>query len=183
MDSEMDVIVVGGGLSGLTCARRLTEAGLSCQLLEASDHVGGRARTDKVDGFLLDRGFQVFLTAYPEAQSILNYDQLELKSFEPGALIRFEGKFRRLADPWRRPRHLLATALSPVASLRDKLRIASFRRHTTRAKLHEIFERPEQTTIDLLRSRGFSEIVIERFFRPFLGGIFLDRDLATSSRM
>ena len=183
MDSVLDTIIGGGGISGLTCARELTAAGLSCQLLEASDQVGGRARTDKVDGFLLDRGFQVFLTAYPEAQAILSYDELELKSFEPGALIRFQGKFRRLADPWRQPRHLLATALSPVASLQDKLRIASFRRHTTRGKPHGSFERPEQTTIDLLRSRGFSEIVIERFFRPFLGGIFLDRDLATSSRM
>jgi len=183
MNSELDAIIVGGGLAGLTSARTLCAAGLSCQLLEASDVVGGRVRTDAFDGFLLDRGFQVFLTAYPQARAMLDYPQLDLRCFEPGALIRFRGKFHRLADPWRRPQHIVATALSPVATLADKLRIASFRKHTTRVPLTEIYDRPEQATIDLLHERGFSEIIIERFFRPFLGGVFLDATLQTSSRL
>ncbi|MEO7143186.1 MAG: FAD-dependent oxidoreductase, partial [Bryobacteraceae bacterium] len=70
---QVDVAIVGAGLAGLCCARRLTEAGVSCLVLEASDGIGGRMRTDQVDGFLLDRGFQVLLTAYPEAQNILDY--------------------------------------------------------------------------------------------------------------
>ena len=180
---DFDAIVIGGGLSGLTCARTLCEAGVSCQLLEASEQVGGRVRTDEVDGFLLDRGFQVLLTAYPEAQAILDYDSLDLCRFEPGSLIRYDGKLVRMSDPWRRPKHIFSTALSPAATLADKLRIASFRRHATQGSVADIHDRPEQRTIDLLRSRGFSDVIIERFFRPFLGGVFLDNDLETSSRM
>lgn len=183
MDTKLDAIVVGGGLSGLVCARQLCDAGLSCQLLESSDQVGGRVRTDEVEGFLLDRGFQVFLTAYPEARAALDYDALNLRRFEPGALIRFEGKFHRFSDPWRRPRHALATALSPAGTLSDKLRVAGFRRYATRGELKDVYNRRERPTIELLRERGFSDTIIERFFRPFLGGVFLDPELQTSSRM
>ena len=111
------VLIVGGGLAGLCCARYLNQQGIENEVLEASDRAGGRVRTDEVDGFLLDRGFQVLLTAYPEAQRVLDYESLELCRFEPGALVRYRGKFRRFADPWRQPRHLLATALSPLAHL------------------------------------------------------------------
>lgn len=183
MDANFDAIIVGGGLAGLNCARHLSNAGWHCQLLEASDQIGGRIRTDRVEGFLLDRGFQVFLTAYPEAKATLNYEQLNLCPFEPGALIHWGGKFHRLSDPWRRPRHALATAFSPVATISDKFRIAAFRRHVRRNSLDEIYQRPEQTTMQRLRDRGFSDVIIERFFRPFFGGVFLDHELETSSRM
>ena len=98
-----DVIIVGAGLSGLCCALRLQQAGVDCTVLEASDGVGGRIRTDEVDGFLLDRGFQVFLTSYPEAQQVLDFPSLQLRAFQPGALVRHAGCFHELADPWRRP--------------------------------------------------------------------------------
>ncbi len=163
--------------------RKLCEQRRACLLLEASDKIGGRVATDRVDGFLLDRGFQVFLTAYPEAQAMLDYHKLQLCRFEPGALIRVNGKFQRLSDPWRRPQHLFATVFSQAATLADKLRIASFRKRTTRGDLEQIYNRPEQATIDLLRQQGFSEAIIERFFKPFLGGVFLDGQLQTSSRM
>lgn len=179
----MDAIVVGGGVAGLACALNLHKSGFSCLLVEASDEIGGRVRTDELDGFLLDRGFQVYLTAYPEGLATLDYEQLEFCSFEPGAMIRYGEKFHRLSDPWRRPQHALSTLFSSAATLGDKLRIAGFRKHTTRGQLSDIYERSEQTTLALLRGRGFSEIVIERFFRPFLGGVFLDADLQTSSRM
>lgn len=183
MHDQLDVIIIGGGLAGLVCARKLSEAGFSCRLLEASDDIGGRVRTDEVDGFLLDRGFQVFLTAYPEAKTVLDYDDLDLCPFEPGAISWFGGRFHRMSDPWRRPQHVLATAFSSSATLADKLRIAKFRKDTIKASLDEIYDRNEQPTIELLRERGFSEVIIERFFRPFLGGVFLDGELQTSSRM
>ena len=183
MKNEVDSIIVGGGIAGLAAALKLSAAGFTCRILEGSDRVGGRVATDNVNGFLLDRGFQVFLTAYPEARTLLNYDALNLCPFEPGALVRFRGRFRRLSDPWRRPQHLLATAMSPIASLADKLRIAHFRRDTSRGSLSDLYQRPEKSTLQLLRDRGFSDVIIERFFRPFLGGVFLEGDLQTTSRM
>lgn len=179
---DFDVLIIGGGLAGLCCARRLCQAGISCRVLEASEAVGGRVRTDRVDGFLLDRGFQVLLTAYPEARQILDYRALDLRPFEPGALIRVGGRFQRLVDPWRRPRFLLSSAFSSAGTLGDKLRIAGLRRRLGRLTLDQLYEQPEQTTAEQLRERGFSPMIVDRFFRPFLGGVFLDRDLQASSR-
>lgn len=178
----METIIIGGGLSGLVCARKLQAAGHECQVLEATDRVGGRIKTDNVDGFLLDHGFQVFLTAYPEAKAILDYDGLQLRTFDPGALIQCDG-LHRLVDPWRQPRHLLSTAFSQAATFSDKLKVRALRSDVTRGGIETAYEWKEQPTIDLLRARGFSNTIIERFFRPFLGGIFLESDLQTSSRL
>ncbi|MFZ5833144.1 MAG: FAD-dependent oxidoreductase [Planctomycetota bacterium] len=100
MAPNCEVIVFGAGLAGLCCARRLMESGRDCLLLEASDGVGGRVRTDLVEGFRLDRGFQVLLTAYPAAQAILDYDRLDLRPFYAGAIVLHAGRFHRVADPW-----------------------------------------------------------------------------------
>ncbi len=181
--AEWDVIIVGAGIAGLTCAEKLCSNDFNVLVLESSGTPGGRIATDHHHGFLLDRGFQVLLTAYPEAKQTLDYDNLQLHHFEPGSLIWHDGAFHRLSDPWRRPRHLFATAFSPSATFLDKLRIAKFRRDVSAGDLEQLYERPEQTTIEMLRQRGFSPTIIERFFRPFLGGVFLDRDLRTSSRL
>lgn len=66
--NDFSTVIIGGGISGLTCAKYLNEKEYSFMLLEGSDAFGGRVRTDKVDGFLLDRGFQILLTNYPEAK-------------------------------------------------------------------------------------------------------------------
>ena len=178
-----DVLILGGGLAGLACACELTTRGVSCQILEASDAVGGRVRTDVVDGFLLDRGFQVLLTAYPEAQRQLDYSALQLRAFAPGALVRFEGRFHSVVDPWRRPLGVFRTLASPIGSLGDKVKVARLRQRVTRPPLESIFQSPDRSTLDYLRGCGFSSAMIERFFRPFFGGIFLERELRTSSRM
>lgn len=178
-----DVVIVGGGLAGLACAARLQAEGLSFLLLEAANRPGGRVRTDAVDGFLLDRGFQVLLTAYPEARSVLDFDALDLHHFRPGALVHHDGDFQRLSDPFRRPGDMLETLQSSVGTLTDKLRVARLRRRVRRGDLEELFSRPETTTEERLRLEGFSSKFIETFFRPFLAGIFLERDLRTSSRM
>lgn len=185
VESEMSdrVIVVGAGLSGLCCAKRLNAAGVACTVLEAADHVGGRVATDEVDGFLLDRGFQVLLTAYPEAREVLDYDKLNLKAYEPGAMIRIGSSFDVISDPWRSPGRLIKTALSKVGSLGDKLKIQTLRRQSRVGTLDDVFNAPEQTTLQSLKEYGFSDQMIQRFFKPFLGGVFLDSDLETSSRM
>ena len=182
-DFDSDVIIVGGGLAGLCCARHLNDAGVSCRLLEASDRVGGRVRTDQVDGFLLDRGFQTFLTSYPEAQRVLDYEALQLRCFEPGAMVRVNGRFHRFCDPWRRPQHAMAVALSAVGSLNDKVKVGRLRKRLLSCKLEDIFHGPNISTLEALQREGFSERFIQRFFRPLLGGVFLDPELAASSRM
>lgn len=178
-----DVAIIGAGLAGLTCARRLQAAGVDCEVLEASDAVGGRVRTDVVDGFRLDRGFQVLLTAYPEARRWLDYGRLELKNFSAGARVWCEGRMHRVSDPWREPGALGDTLRAPVGSWADKGRIGLLRWQARRGTLKELFARPETSALAALRARGFSERMIDRFLRPWLGGVFLDSDLATSSRM
>jgi hypothetical protein len=178
-----DVTIIGAGLAGISCARELVARGLHVEVLEAADQVGGRVRTDSYRGFLLDRGFQILLTAYPECRLALDYEALDLKNFYPGALVWFDGKFHRLADPWRRLLGAVASFNSGIGTFADKARIAQLRESVMRAPLHEIFARPETTAIAALKERRFSDEMIERFFRPFLAGIFLERNLLTSSRM
>lgn len=173
-----DVIIIGAGLAGLACAKLLRARDVTCVLLEASDGVGGRVRTDVSQGFSLDRGFQVLLTAYPEAQVLLDYSSLHLQPFAPGALIQRNGARHLLADPFRRPTQALPSLLAPIGSWADKLRVGRMR--------YRVLHSPSQgdsTTLEYLQSQGFSADFIESFFRPFFGGIFLERELRTSCRM
>ncbi len=183
MEKEADVIVIGAGVAGLRCTLELQKRGLKPILLEASDRVGGRIRTDTLEGFQLDRGFQVLLTAYDECQSILDYGALELGAFEPGALIWTGSQVEKLIDPWRRPKQLFRSALSPIGSLGDKLKIGGLREKLRRKPVNAIYESQDSTTIEHLQNLGFSPDIIESFFRPFYGGIFLERELETSRRM
>lgn len=180
---SVETLVIGAGLAGLAAAVRLHEAGREVLVLEASDAVGGRVRTDEIDGFLLDRGFQVYLDAYPESGSLLDLASLDLHPFEPGALVWKHGKLRRIMDVFRRPSHLPETALQPVGSPLDKLRVARMRWRLLRKTPEAIWSAPQRTTIDLLRGEGFSEGFIDEFFRGFYGGVFLEDLLVTSSRM
>jgi len=181
--SHRPVVVVGAGLAGLTCARALCGHGHPVAVLEAADGVGGRVRTDVVEGFRLDRGFQVLFTAYPEARRVLDYARLDLGAFVPGALVRFGGRFHRVVDPVRRPGSALEGLLSPVGTLGDKLRVLRLRQRASAMTLETIFSSPERSVRDELSALGFSEEFVRRFFRPFLGGIFLDASLETTSRM
>ncbi|MEM9409589.1 MAG: NAD(P)/FAD-dependent oxidoreductase [Planctomycetota bacterium] len=178
-----DAIIVGAGLSGLACARTLIEAGKSCKIFEASDRVGGRIKTEVVDGFRLDHGFQVFLTAYPEAQRVLDFKALNLKQFKSGALIRYDGNFCRVSDIIRHPADLPGNLFTKAASLADKLKIASLRLELGKKSLEEIETAENCTTRERLKSFGFSNRIIQSFFRPFFGGVFLESDLLTSRRM
>ncbi|MGQ9921663.1 MAG: NAD(P)/FAD-dependent oxidoreductase [Desulfobacca sp.] len=181
--SPRPVVIIGAGVAGLCCARRLQQRQIPYVMLEASDDIGGRVRTDRLEGFLLDRGFQVLQTGYPEAQKELDYRALRLHPFHPGALVYYRGRLHRVADPFRQPQHLLATMLSPIGSMGDKIRIARLRYQVCRPPLAELFQQPETSTLTYLQAQGFSANIIERFFRPFYSGVFLEKELASSSRM
>lgn len=177
------VAIVGAGLAGLRCAGLLADNGHEVVVYEASDGVGGRARTDSVGDFRLDRGFQVLLTAYPEAQRALDYGALGLGEFEPGAMVRMGDGFELFSDPLRRPRSTPAVLGSPVGTLADKLRLGWMRQELVSGRPDRILARPDRPARRALEERGFSQGVIERFFRPFFGGVFIDPDLETSSRL
>ena len=178
-----DVVVIGAGLAGLECARLLEEQQMDVALLEATDAPGGQVRTDVVNGFRLDRGFQVLLDSYPEAQRALDYPALSLKRFLPGALVWHKGSFHRFADPFREPLAATGLLLDPVISLMDKLRVLRLRSQIASIGDDGYLERPECTTREYLRDFGFSDVTIRRFFQPFFGGVFLEMELATSSRL
>ncbi|MDJ0522019.1 MAG: NAD(P)/FAD-dependent oxidoreductase [Planctomycetota bacterium] len=182
--SEHDdpVLIIGAGLAGLRCAVELQSAGVPYRVLEASDAVGGRMRTDVVDGFRLDRGFQILLTAYPEAQHALDYDALDLRSFYPGALIRRRDRFVRLADPKRKPLAALGSLFGSLGTLADKWRILRLKRNACEGSLAELWSREFTTTDEALKRMGFSEAMRDGFFQPWLSGVFLEKELRTSSR-
>ncbi|MBW2436529.1 MAG: FAD-dependent oxidoreductase, partial [Deltaproteobacteria bacterium] len=127
MNSDI-VIIVGAGIAGLSCARRLHDAGIRFHIVEASDRIGGRVKTDRVDGFLLDHGFQVLQDAYPEARRQLDYKTLNLHSFAPGVIIRADSQFYRLADPRRIPQYVKETLRAPIGNFSDRLKLVRLSR-------------------------------------------------------
>lgn len=180
--TKPDVIVIGAGLAGLACALTLRDRGLEPLILEAAAGVGGRVRTDRRQGFLLDRGFQVLQTWYPEAQRWLDYDRLDLRPFYPGAQVRTGGRWHRVSDVWRQPARLPEMLVSPIGTLGDKLRLLKLRLDCLSGSLEELYGRPESLALARLRDRGFSPRIIERFFKPFFSGVFFEPELAVSSR-
>ena len=178
MRDAPDVIVIGAGLAGLAAARTLAAHDVPVLVLEAEDAVGGRVRTERVDGFLVDRGFQVLLDAYPEAQRQLDLRALDLGRFAPGALVYRDGGFGRVGDPWRAPGSAWATLTSGAFTSMDAWRMLALRGASLRALRAGFDVGAGPSTLEALRARGFSDRAIDRFFRPFFGGVFLDRDLA-----
>ncbi|KAI5661438.1 hypothetical protein M9H77_20761 [Catharanthus roseus] len=177
------VIVIGAGLAGLAAAIRLHADKVPFLLLESSDAVGGRVRSDHVDGFILDRGFQIFITGYPEAQKLLDYSALNLQKFYAGAKVYYDGSFHRVADPLRHFSDSLLSLANPVGTIIDKLLIGLTRIRVLTQSDDQILTAEEVRTIQLLRETGFSDAMMDRFFRPFFGGIFFDRQLETTSRL
>ena len=179
------VIIIGGGISGLTAARQLHQKGIDFLLLEGSDRIGGRVKTDLIDGFRLDHGFQVLLTAYPEVKRWLDYSSLHLQSFNPGALLLYpDGSKDQLGDPMRDIGSLFPTLFSNAGNLRDKLKIWTLKNRLSGMSLEEIFAQKEVSTLEALsQDYGFSDQIIRHFFQPFFTGIFLESELKTSRRM
>ncbi|MEZ0538585.1 protoporphyrinogen/coproporphyrinogen oxidase [Fibrella arboris] len=181
----MPIVIIGAGMAGLTCANYLHQKGRDVLVLDADNVPGGRVRTDLVNGFRLDRGFQILLTAYPEAQRLLNYTALDLQLFRSGALIHHETpsetQWMKLLNPFSEPLGTFQTLFSPIGTMADKFRIVDLIRHVQALSSTDLFNQSATTTATYLRDHGFSEQIIERFFRPFFGGVFLEDDLTTSS--
>src|SRR5215212_4199877 len=181
----MKVIIVGAGLAGLTCAKVLTERGHEVVVFEVSDGVGGRVRTDEKHGFLLDLGFQVYFTAYPAAKRYLDHAALDLRAFDPGAIICRGARSSVISDPLRDPGALVPSLRSEAGSLGDKLRTLGLVARTVPVGAPAAGELggSDTSSLEYLRESGFSEEFVGSFFRPFYGGIFLDRSLGTSARV
>lgn len=181
-EPETDVIVVGAGLAGLVAALHLVVAGHAVRVLEAAESVGGRVATDVVDGFRLDRGFQVLNTSYPRVQRELDVGALRLQAFDPGALVHVGGVLHRLADPHRRPQAALATLSAPIGTTGDKLRLAAMVGAAAALPVPWLLRLEETSAYESIRGWGLSDTVIDRFVRPFLSGVLLEDELTTSSR-
>jgi len=172
------VVVVGGGLAGIVCARRLNRAGVPVQLLESEDSLGGRLRTSEVDGFKIDRGFQVFFTAYPHVKIELDWRKLNLGFFVPGCSVWDGKRFHEVRND-----DELSMAFSSWLPMQDKMRMLSFNSELKKLEFREIWSEEDAAASDSLLDAGFTQKFLDRFARPFFGGIFLDRSLQVSSRM
>lgn len=175
---QPDVILVGAGLAGLACARDLASRGLHPLVLEASPRIGGRIATDTVDGFRIDRGFQVLLTSYPEARRTFDFGALELASFRSGALVRQGGRNHQVSDPWRAPWRAIQTLTAPFVSFADGLRLAKLRRVCVNAP----HTAPDGSARAWLQALGFSQALREAFLRPFFSGVTLEPELEVPAR-
>jgi phytoene dehydrogenase-like protein len=177
------IVIIGAGIAGLTCAKYLKDKGIEAIILEASFGVGGRVRTDIVDGFKLDRGFQVLLTSYPEARKLLNYNDLRFKKLPSGARIRQGEMFFVMPNPLKNFATAPEALFAPVGSLWDKLKVLQLNLSLKNAPEPTAAEASaKQTTLDFLREFGYSDTIIDRFFRPFFRGVFLEKELKTDAR-
>ena len=178
-----DANVVGGGLAGLVAATRLAEAGADVTLYERRPTVGGRVRTREVDGFTLDRGFQVLFTSYPAVARELDLRELDLQRFSPGATICRPGSRAVLSDPLRDPRRAVESAFNHEVTFSDKLRTLALRYDLSKREEHEFFIGTDASIREYLHDWGFSDAYVEHFVEPFYGGITLDRSLSTSKHV
>lgn len=185
--SRTDVVIVGAGLAGLAAAVTLHAAGVDAVVLEAADDVGGRVRTDVVDGFLLDRGFQLINPAYPAVRRLLDLGALDLHRYVAGVVVALEGGSRRLADPRRAPAWLPATtaalpALGRLSAARGAAALTAYAGVAGVEPAPRLKRRPDTTADAALRAAGVEGPVLERVVRPFLAGVLGEGDLTTSRR-
>ena len=181
--SAYKIHIIGAGISGLIAAQILENHGYHPTIMEASASVGGRVKSDIVKDYTLDHGFQVLLTSYPAAKQYLNYDALDLQELLPGATIFKNGKQQTIGDPLRSLSLLIPTLFSSIGLISDKIKILKLNTVLKKKKLFTIFKEDEKTTLLYLKHLGFSEEIIQNFFKPFFSGIFLEPNLETSSRM
>ena len=186
LGSRAEVVVVGAGLAGLACAQRLRRRGVNVVVLEAGDAVGGRVRTDTINGFLCDRGFQLINPAYPEVRRVLDLPALRLQSF-PAAIVVATGTGRRtLADPRRAPTMLPQVFGSllrgGIGSLREQIAFSRWAFRTTSRRPSNFLTEPDIGWGQALTDQGIDGELRHRVIEPFLAGVLGERDGTTSHR-
>lgn len=173
-------IVVGAGLAGLAAARHLHAHGHAVRVLEAGDDIGGRVRTDDIDGYLLDRGFQLYNPAYPESRRVLDHAALDLRPFVAGAEIVLRTRRARVADPRREPTWAWSSLCAPLGPLPALARFGTYAATRATSPPARLRAEPDITAAQALRAAGVSDELLERLLRPFLSGVFLESGLQTS---
>ena len=182
MSKQVEVAIIGAGLAGLACAIELQKNNINFQIFEASDGVGGRVRSDVIDGFILDRGFQLYNPSYPEGKRLLNYDALDLKPFIPGVAIRDNKRLRIVVDPFRAKGfrlNLLKDIPGNPLSYLGLLRYFLSYLVTSDA---QIATTKDISASDSLIKSGVRGNLLEKLLRPFLKGVFLESELKTSRK-
>lgn len=184
--SRAEVVVVGAGLAGLACARQLARRGVDVVVLEAAEAVGGRVRTDTVNGFLCDRGFQLLNPAYPEVRRVLDVPALRLQPL-PAAIVVATGTGRRtLADPRRAPALLPRIAGSwirgGIGSVREQAAFGRWALRTSRRQPEKFLAEPDIGWGQALTEQGIDGDLRERVIEPFLAGVLGERDGTSSHR-
>ena len=181
VNKKTDIVIIGAGIAGLACAMKLKKNNRNFIIIEQSDRVGGRVGSIKENEYIFDLGFQIYNTEYYETNSLLNLKELKLKVFKPGASIYNGRRFEILSDPFRDPSTIFETFFSGMTTFKDKIKILTLKRALSSYCISED-QSEDMTTLKYLKSYGFSNKIINGFFKPFFSGIFLENQLETSSK-
>ena len=177
------IIIVGAGLAGLACATRLEQAGAEWLLLEGASGPGGRVLTEvTAEGYRLDRGFQVLLDSYPTAAQLLDFEALQPRYFQSGALLANGIEREVLLNPLRHPEGMTGALFSKAFTLREKAIIAAYAALQL-MQPDEVLLGAElgRSTMEEVRRLGLEGAMLEKFLRPFFAGVFLDDELGTDA--
>jgi len=179
--STIDTVIIGAGPAGLACALQCQKNDRRFLLVEKSNRVGGRVGSIQEDGFIFDLGFQVYNTAYEITNSLMDMDNIRLNHFRPGAMVHDGNSFQIISDPFRDVSQVFKTLFSNIMTMNDKVKVLKLKNSLNGYRIDRDNE-ADMNTYEFLLDQGFSDRMIEMFFRPFFSGIFLETKLETSSR-
>ena len=178
----IDVLIIGAGFSGLSAAFYLQRKGLQVKVLEGLSQPGGRARSENIDGYTLDRGVHFYHNSTTELAKIIDTQSLGLKNTYPGYLLNYKGEFSLFTNPLYQTLDTVSTALAKNATFSDKLRLFGLYAKLKTSSYNKIIKEQDASTFQFLSKSGFSNKLIDSFFRPLLAANIFDYNLQSSSR-